>query len=86
MVWASVWDSPVEAGEFYHIAGQAIEKRFSTKAAAGSTELVKKYAGAGRSIQLSTAEVAGRPVVIYVDVPAGASTSIVQPSQVTLTQ
>jgi hypothetical protein len=86
MVWASVWDSPVEAGEFYHIAGQAIEKRFSTKAAAGSTELVKKYAGAGRSIQLSTAEVAGRPVVSYVDVPAGASTSIVQPSQVTLTQ
>ena len=86
IVWVSVWDSPVEAGEFYHIAGQAIEKRFSTKAVAGSTNLVKKYAGAGRTLQLSTAEVAGRPVVIYVDVPAGASTSIVQPSQVTLTQ
>ena len=86
IVWVSVWDSPVEAGEFYQIAGQAIEKRFSTKTAAGSTELVKKYAGAGRTLQLSTAEVAGRPVVIYVDVPAGANTSIVQPGLVTLTQ
>lgn len=86
IVWASVWDSPVEAGEFYHIAGQAIEKRFSTKAGAGSTELVKKYAAAGRALQLSTVEIAGRPVVIYVDVPAGANTSIVTPSQITLTQ
>jgi len=32
IVWLTVWDSHVEAGEFYDLAGQAIEKRFSTKA------------------------------------------------------
>ncbi|HEY1953435.1 MAG TPA: hypothetical protein VGG76_11585 [Gemmatimonadaceae bacterium] len=84
IVWLTVWDSPVEAGEFFHLAGQAIEKRFSTKAVAASTDLVKKYSANGRTLQLSTLEIQGRPTVIYVDVPAGASTSILNPAQVTL--
>jgi hypothetical protein len=86
IVWLTVWDSQVEAGEFYHIAAQAIERRFSAKPATGSTDLLKRYAASGRSLQLTTTEIAGRPVVIYVDVPAGASTNIVNPAHVTLTR
>ena len=86
IVWLTVWDSPVEAGEFFHMTGDAIEKRFSTKSAAGSTDLIKKYSAAGRSVQVSTLEIQGRPVVIYVDVPAGANTSIIDPGQVKLVQ
>jgi len=86
IVWLTVWDSQVEAGEFYHIAGQAIEKRFSAKPATGSTDLMKKYLASGRALQLTTTEIAGRPAVIYVDVPAGANTNIITPAQVTLTQ
>ncbi|HKR09559.1 MAG TPA: hypothetical protein VJS39_10245 [Gemmatimonadaceae bacterium] len=86
IVWLTVWDSPVEAGEFFHMAGEAIEKRFSTKSAAGSTDLVKKYSAAGRTLQVSTQEIQGRPVVIYVDVPTGANPNIVDPGQVRLTQ
>jgi len=86
IVWLSVWDSSVEAGEFYHLASQAIEKRFSTKAATGSTDLVKKYLASGRTLQLLTAEIAGRPVVIYEDLPAGANPNIIQATQVRLTQ
>ena len=86
IVWLTVWDSQVDAGEFLDIAGQAIEKRFNTKPGAGSGQLVKNYSASGRSVQLTTTEISGRPVVIYVDVPAGASTSIVQPAQVRLTQ
>jgi hypothetical protein len=84
IVWLTVWDSPVEAGEFFHIAGQAVEARYSSKAAKNSTDLVKNYSAAGRTVQVSTLEIQGRPVVIYVDVPAGANTNIVNPAQVTL--
>src|SRR5204862_781226 len=84
VVWLTVWDSPVEAGEFFHMAGQAVEARYSTKAASGSTDLVKKYAPSGRALQVSTMEIQGRPVVIYVDVPAGANMSIINPAQVRL--
>src|SRR5438270_3780275 len=71
IVWLTVWDSPIEAGEFFHLAGQAVEKRFSTKAVAGSTDLVKKYSAGGRALQVSTLEIQGRPVVMYVDVQSG---------------
>jgi hypothetical protein len=86
IVWLTVWDSPVEAGEFYDLAGQAVERRFNTKAKTGAASTGKTFSAAGRSIQLTTAEVQGRPAVIYVDVPAGASTAIVQPGQVRLIQ
>src|SRR5438067_6843097 len=76
IVWLTVWDSPVEAGEFFHMAGQAVETRYSTKATSGSTDLVKKYSPSGRALQVSSMEIQGRPVVIYVDVPAGANLSI----------
>jgi hypothetical protein len=85
IVWLTVWDSPVEAGEFYDIGGQAIEKRFNTKAT-GATSMVKRFSAPGRTIQLTTAEIEGRPTVIYVDVPAGAKTDIIVPAQVRLSQ
>ncbi|MGH7651830.1 MAG: hypothetical protein ACREMS_08290 [Gemmatimonadaceae bacterium] len=84
IVWLTVWDSSVDAGEFYDLAGQAIEKRFSTKATGTGT--VKKYSAGGRVLQLSTVEIAGRPVVIYEDLPAGANPSIVDPARVKLVQ
>jgi hypothetical protein len=84
IVWLTVWDSPVEAGEFFHLAGRALESRYSTKATSASTDLVKKYSTAGRTLQVSTMEIQGRPVVIYVDVPAGANPNIINPAQVTL--
>jgi hypothetical protein len=85
IIWLTVWDSSVEAGEFYDLAGQAIEKRFSTKPAAASG-LIKKYSAGGRALQLSTVEIGGRPVVIYEDLPAGANPNIVDPSKVQLVQ
>lgn len=84
IVWLTVWDSPVEAGEFFHLAGRALESRYSTTASKGSTDLIKKYSAAGRTMQVSTMEIQGRPVVVYVDVPAGANPNIVNPAQVTL--
>jgi hypothetical protein len=81
-----VWDSPVEAGEFYDLLGRAVERRFDTKAKTGASSGGRSFSASGRSIQLSTAEVQGRPVVIYADVPQGANTNIIQPGQVRLTQ
>src|SRR5438874_1112274 len=76
-VWLTVWDSPVDGGDCFHLAGQAVESRYSTKVASGSTDLLKKYSRGGRTIQVSTMEIQGRPVVLYVDVPAGANPNIV---------
>ncbi len=84
LAWVTVWDSAVEAAEFYDIADQAIAKRFNAKATAGN--LSKSYSANGRSVKLSTTEVAGRPIVIFVDVPAGANTNVVDVTQIKLKQ
>ncbi len=87
IAWLTVWDSPVEAGEFFHIAGQAVEKQFGAKpAAGGGSNTDKSYSAGNRSVRLTATEIQGRPVVIYVDVPKGANTSIIQTGQVRLTQ
>ena len=86
IVWVTVWDSPVEAGEFFDIAGRAIERRFGAKPVTGANNAEKSYSAGNRSLRLTAAEVQGRPVVVYVDVPTGANTSIIQPGQVRLTQ
>ncbi|MDQ6718002.1 MAG: hypothetical protein M3Z17_06605 [Gemmatimonadota bacterium] len=85
IVWLSVWDSPTEAGEFYDLLGDAIAKRFSVKASAGAAGS-KTYSANGRTVQITTFEVGGRPAVSYVDVPGGASTAIIQPTQIRLTR
>ncbi len=86
IVWLTVWDSPVEAGEFFDLVGQAIEKRFNVKAATSENKSEKSYTSTDRSLKVIATEAQGRPVVIYVDVPKGANTSIVQPAQVKLAQ
>src|ERR1700720_3645142 len=51
IVWLTVWDSAVEAGEFYDLAGQAIEKRFNTKGTTSTPSPGKSYSAAGRSLR-----------------------------------
>src|SRR6476469_6644819 len=86
IVWLTVWDSQIEAGEFFDLAGKAVQKRFDVKPSGNDSTLVKRISGQGRTVQLNAVEIGGRPVVIYVDVPAGASTTIIDPSQVRLSQ
>ncbi|HXG72222.1 MAG TPA: hypothetical protein VNJ04_16550, partial [Gemmatimonadaceae bacterium] len=86
IAWISVWDSSVDAGEFYDLLGQGIEKKISTKAESSADNLRKSYQAGGRSRQITTTQIGGRPVVIYVDVPSGANPAVIQPAQVKLTQ
>lgn len=86
IAWVSVWDSQADASEFYDLLGKAIDKRYGITSASAAGAVTRGFSAAGRSIQISTEEVAGRPVVLYVDVPAGASTNVLDVSSVGLKQ
>jgi len=84
IAWLTVWDSKIDAGEFYDLVDTAILKRFRTvkpRSADGSSRV---YEASGRTIQVTTSEIAGHAVVLYVDVPTGARTDVIDPSKVTL--
>jgi hypothetical protein len=84
IAWVTVWDSPVDASEFFNMIGESVEKRYGVKGSAAAGQTTKSYAAGGRSILITTAEVAGRPTVLYVDVPAGASTSVLDLNKIAL--
>ena len=86
IAWVTVWDSPAEASEFYDLIGKAVTRRYDATTTSSSGAMTRSYSGFGRTVQITTEEVGGRPVVLYVDVPAGAGTGVLDLSRVTLKQ
>lgn len=76
IAWVSVWDSPAEASEFYDLLGKVASRRYVSSASAPAGAVTRTYSGLGRTVMISTDEVGGRPAVLWVDVPDGASTSV----------
>ena len=86
IAWVTVWDSQAEASEFFDLLGKIAQRRYGAAADSSVGAVLRNYSGGGRTVQTSTTEISGRPVVLYVDVPAGASTSVIDINAVTLKQ
>ena len=84
LVWFTVWDTPFDGAEFLSLMSQAIEKRLDLKDGAGGAGATLRYSGKGRSVELVAVTVQGHAAVMYTDVPAGASTRLIDPGKVKL--
>ena len=80
MVWVSVWDQRQDGVEFIDGLDQALRARFNRQARVEGER--RHYESDKRTIDIDVREVDGRPVVLYVDVPAGQSTSLIDFSKV----
>jgi hypothetical protein len=85
VVWVSVWDSQVDAADFYNLMDRTIDRRYGPSAARPYPGLAsargmtsgRAYTIGGRSVGIATGEISGRPVVVYVDLPAGDDVGLV---------
>jgi hypothetical protein len=84
LTWLTVWDSPVDAALFRDLMEQTVEKRFKTVHGVGGSGASRKFAASGRSIELDAVTVQGRPAVLFTDVPAGATTRLIDVAKVKL--
>jgi hypothetical protein len=84
LVWAIVWDSAVDAAQFVDAVGEAIGRRYATSAPTISASGVRTYSGRGRTVVITPLEIAGRNVVLYVDVPQGVSPALVDPARIVI--
>jgi hypothetical protein len=82
IVWASVWDSTVEAAEFSDAMIRATAKRTGaaerSEAAGGAT-----FQPTGRNVSIFPRIIGGRAVVVYSDLPAGMS-GVIDPNAIKL--
>ena len=83
LVWATVWDTAVDAAEFVSVLDDVMIARFNTKPATSAS--VRRFSTGNRTVEISSREIGGRSVVFYVDVPAGTSTSVIDFTKVQVT-
>ncbi|MDQ6888107.1 MAG: hypothetical protein M3068_12590 [Gemmatimonadota bacterium] len=82
LAWVSVWDTPLDAAEFRDALQEVIARRFGTSSSGGASGGARSFSARGRSLLLWAGEIAGKAAVMYVDVPAGASTAVIDPAKV----
>ena len=79
LIWVSAWDTQVDAADFYTMLDGTIDRRYGPSvardypglAAARGMTSGRSYTVKGRSVGIATGEISGRPVVVYIDLPAG---------------
>jgi hypothetical protein len=86
LLWVTAWDTATDAAQFVDAVGQAIGKRYRTGAPSVSRRGVRTYTGSERTVVLTPIERNGKNLVMYVDVPAGASTALLDPARITIGQ
>jgi hypothetical protein len=84
LVWATVWDSAVDAAQFVDALGEATGRRHRTAAPTQSPAGVRTYVGARRTVVITPREVGGRNMVVFVDVPTGVAPTLVDPARITI--
>jgi len=83
IVWVTVWDSANDRAEFIEALGESTGRRYRTNwpTVRGG---VRIYRGSGRVVVITPLQIDGREVVMYVDVPTGAETSVIDARRITL--
>ena len=83
LVWATVWDTPVDAAEFTSALDDVMMERFKVRPTIEGN--VRRFVTPKRDVVVSSREVNGRSVVFYVDAPTGTSGSVLDLSKVNVT-
>ncbi len=83
LVWVTVWDTPGDASEFVSAMDAVMQNRFNIKPRVVGERRI--FNSETRDIQVEVRDVNGRPVVLYVDVPAGSSMNLVDFAKVKVT-
>ncbi len=91
VAWASVWDSPVDAADFLDLMGDAARRRYElgkSDIPPGATtrryDVAAKPTHGARTVTLRMEQVNGRPVVYFLDAPAGVSDALIDFKRITI--
>jgi len=84
IVWASVWDSSLEAAEFSDALIRATQRRTGAAernvGSGGAT-----FAAKGRTVSILPLSVGDRPVIVYSDLPDGMSAGVIDAGAIRVT-
>jgi hypothetical protein len=79
-VWVTVWDTPNDGAEFMSAIDAVMRARFNIVPRVTGEH--RHFDAPKRTIDVDVREIGGRPVVLYVDAPAGSNANLVDFSKV----
>lgn len=91
LAWATVWDSPVDAADFLDLMFDATRRRYDMakpkvpeRASERRLDVVAGKSHGARTVVLKVEQREGRPVVFFMDTPAGVSSTLIDPAKITI--
>ncbi len=91
LVWASVWDSSVEGGDFLGLLADAARRRYDMArpqvpdgATSRRLDVPAGKTHGARTVVVSLEQRDGRPVVLFMDTPAAVGPSLIDPARITV--
>lgn len=84
IAWVTLWDTSIDAAEFFDMLDASMIKRHGGRIVPSGTGTTRTYGASNRRIFLSISDINGRPVVLYVDAPTGVNPRLLDLSKVTL--
>jgi hypothetical protein len=84
LVWVSVWDTSIDAAEFFSDLDVGITRQYAGATALSTTPTHHRYSARGRVVSVEVSDVGGRPIVLFTDAPAGVTPALIDISKVTL--
>lgn len=84
IVWLTVWDSALDAAEFRDRMERMVERRFDAARSSGGDGAARSWSLRGRRLTLEQAEIAGRAVVIWEDMPSAVRAEVLNRAAVKL--
>ena len=84
IAWVTAWDTSIDAAEFFDLLDASMIKRHGGRIVPGGSGTTRTYGASGRRIFLQISDINGRPVILYVDAPAGVSPRLLDLSKVRL--
>lgn len=84
IVWVTIWDSTVEAADFDSAMRRAIARRYYDPTGRRQADGSTTFETDDRSLRLWGGEIGGRHAVMYVDMPKGLRTDVIDVGRVVL--
>lgn len=84
LTWVTVWDTSIDAAEFFDMLDMALIKRHGAIRPGSASQTTRTYSADGRTYLMSIGDIGGRPVVLFTDAPGGVSPRLTDLARVTL--
>ena len=84
IVWVTVWDTSIDAAEFFDLLDTSLIKRHGSIRPGAGSGTTRTYGADNRRLSVTISDIRSRPIVVFTDAPAGVAPRLIDIARITL--